>query len=211
MKSPRPQDRVRGRNPYGGAAGGEVGRRGGHLRQDESAGEPEAREGGLPGRREGHKVQQRCAREHPDLGTGEILDRIPDLAVVGDLRQNEQEGGRNGDEPDPNGDGPAQSRARRTPGAGSGRRHGLLGAHGPHRKLPAVPESDLNQSDRFLVEQLVRPIVNLYRVTPLAAGETLAGPPVAFARQRRWPSARTSASSPTRTRRRRSSGSRPGA
>jgi hypothetical protein len=34
-------------------------------------------------------------------------------------------------------------------------------------------------SDRYLVDQLVRPIVNLYRVTPLAAGETPAGPPVA--------------------------------
>jgi uncharacterized protein YxjI len=39
--------------------------------------------------------------------------------------------------------------------------------------------------DRYLIEQLVRPIVNLYRVTPLAAGGTPAGPPVAFARQKR--------------------------
>jgi uncharacterized protein YxjI len=39
--------------------------------------------------------------------------------------------------------------------------------------------------DRYLIEQLVRPIVNLYRVTPLAAGETPAGQPVAFARQKR--------------------------
>jgi uncharacterized protein YxjI len=41
------------------------------------------------------------------------------------------------------------------------------------------------QYDRFLIEQLVRPVVNLYRITPLAAGETPAGPPVAFVRQRR--------------------------
>ena len=41
------------------------------------------------------------------------------------------------------------------------------------------------EHDRYLIEQLVRPIVNLYRVTPLAAGETPAGPPVAFARQKR--------------------------
>jgi uncharacterized protein YxjI len=39
--------------------------------------------------------------------------------------------------------------------------------------------------DRFLIEQLVRPVVNLYRVTPLAAGEAPAGPPVAFVRQKR--------------------------
>jgi uncharacterized protein YxjI len=39
--------------------------------------------------------------------------------------------------------------------------------------------------DRYLVEQLFRPIVNLYRVTPLAAGETPAGGPVAFVRQKR--------------------------
>src|SRR5205809_4126114 len=39
--------------------------------------------------------------------------------------------------------------------------------------------------DRFLIDQLVRPMVNLYRVTPLAAGETPAGGPVAFVRQKR--------------------------
>jgi uncharacterized protein YxjI len=39
--------------------------------------------------------------------------------------------------------------------------------------------------DRYLVEQLFRPVVNLYRVTPLAAGETPAGGPVAFVRQKR--------------------------
>jgi uncharacterized protein YxjI len=39
--------------------------------------------------------------------------------------------------------------------------------------------------DRYLLEQLVRPIANLYRVTPLAAGETPAGGPVAFVRQKR--------------------------
>ena len=39
--------------------------------------------------------------------------------------------------------------------------------------------------DRFLVDQLVRPIANLYRVTPLAVGETPAGPPIAFVRQKK--------------------------
>lgn len=39
--------------------------------------------------------------------------------------------------------------------------------------------------DKFLVEQLVRPIVNLYRVTPLAAGEAPVGGPIAFVRQKR--------------------------
>jgi hypothetical protein len=39
--------------------------------------------------------------------------------------------------------------------------------------------------DRFLVDQLVRPIANLYRVTPLAAGETPAGGPVAYVRQKK--------------------------
>jgi uncharacterized protein YxjI len=39
--------------------------------------------------------------------------------------------------------------------------------------------------DRYLVDQLVRPIVNLYRVTPLAAGETPAGPPIAYVRQKK--------------------------
>lgn len=39
--------------------------------------------------------------------------------------------------------------------------------------------------DRFLVDQLIRPIANIYRVTPLAIGETPAGAPVAFVRQRK--------------------------
>jgi uncharacterized protein YxjI len=39
--------------------------------------------------------------------------------------------------------------------------------------------------DRFFVEQLVRPIINLYRVTPLAGGDQPVGPPVVFVRQKR--------------------------
>jgi uncharacterized protein YxjI len=39
--------------------------------------------------------------------------------------------------------------------------------------------------DRYLVDQLVRPVANLYRVTPLAAGETPAGGPVAYVRQKK--------------------------
>jgi hypothetical protein len=39
--------------------------------------------------------------------------------------------------------------------------------------------------DRFLVDQLVRPVANLYRVTPLAVGETPAGSPVAYIRQKK--------------------------
>jgi uncharacterized protein YxjI len=39
--------------------------------------------------------------------------------------------------------------------------------------------------DRFLVDQVIRPVANLYRVTPLAAGETPAGPPVAYVRQKK--------------------------
>jgi uncharacterized protein YxjI len=41
------------------------------------------------------------------------------------------------------------------------------------------------QHDRFLVDQLIRPIANQYRITPLAAGETPAGGPVAFVRQKK--------------------------
>ena len=39
--------------------------------------------------------------------------------------------------------------------------------------------------DRFFVEQLLRPMVNLYQVTPLATGETPAGGPIAYVRQKR--------------------------
>jgi uncharacterized protein YxjI len=45
--------------------------------------------------------------------------------------------------------------------------------------------ADAFAHDRFLVDQLVRPVVNLYRVTPLAAGETPLGGPVAYVRQKR--------------------------
>ena len=39
--------------------------------------------------------------------------------------------------------------------------------------------------DRFLVEQVLRPIANIYRVTPLAGGEMPAGEPVAYVRQKK--------------------------
>jgi hypothetical protein len=39
--------------------------------------------------------------------------------------------------------------------------------------------------DRYLVDQVIRPVANLYRVTPLAIGETPAGPPVAYVRQKK--------------------------
>jgi uncharacterized protein YxjI len=45
--------------------------------------------------------------------------------------------------------------------------------------------ADRFHHDRFLVDQLIRPMANLYRITPLAAGETPAGGPVAFVRQRK--------------------------
>jgi hypothetical protein len=40
-------------------------------------------------------------------------------------------------------------------------------------------------SDRFKIDQLIRPIANLYRVTPLAVGDTPAGPPIAYVRQKK--------------------------
>ena len=39
--------------------------------------------------------------------------------------------------------------------------------------------------DRFKIDQLIRPIANLYRVTPLAIGDTPAGPPIAYVRQKK--------------------------
>jgi uncharacterized protein YxjI len=47
-----------------------------------------------------------------------------------------------------------------------------------------VTSDELQQHDRFRIDQLVRPVVNLYRVAPLAAGEVPL-PPVAFVRQKR--------------------------
>jgi uncharacterized protein YxjI len=45
--------------------------------------------------------------------------------------------------------------------------------------------ADVFAHDRFLIDQLVRPIVNLYQVTPLAIGETPAGGPIAYVRQKK--------------------------
>ena len=47
-----------------------------------------------------------------------------------------------------------------------------------------MPGEELQLHDRFRIDQLVRPIVNLYRVAPLAAGE-VPGLPIAFIRQKR--------------------------
>jgi uncharacterized protein YxjI len=47
-----------------------------------------------------------------------------------------------------------------------------------------VTGEEIQQHDRFRIDQLVRPVVNLYRVAPLAAGE-VPQPPVAFVRQKR--------------------------
>jgi uncharacterized protein YxjI len=44
---------------------------------------------------------------------------------------------------------------------------------------------DAFNHDRYLVDQLIRPIANLYRITPLAAGEAPVGGPVAFVRQKK--------------------------
>jgi uncharacterized protein YxjI len=41
------------------------------------------------------------------------------------------------------------------------------------------------EADRYLVDQLIRPLINLYRVTPLAAGDTPLRAPVAYVRQKR--------------------------
>lgn len=40
-------------------------------------------------------------------------------------------------------------------------------------------------ADRYLVDQLVRPMANLYRITPLGSGDTPTEPPVAFVRQKK--------------------------
>jgi hypothetical protein len=47
------------------------------------------------------------------------------------------------------------------------------------------PHSPELEYDRYLVDQVIRPIANLYRVTPLAIGETPAGPPIVYVRQRK--------------------------
>ncbi|MEK6276184.1 MAG: hypothetical protein AABM30_12760 [Actinomycetota bacterium] len=39
--------------------------------------------------------------------------------------------------------------------------------------------------DRFKIDQLIRPMANLYRVTPLAVGDTPAGSPIAYVRQKK--------------------------
>jgi hypothetical protein len=51
--------------------------------------------------------------------------------------------------------------------------------------VPLVSANARFDFDRFRVDQLVRPMANLYRVTPLGPAEAEAGPPVAFVRQKK--------------------------
>ena len=48
-----------------------------------------------------------------------------------------------------------------------------------------MAEQGLEQYGRFRIEQLVKPVVNLYRISPQPGGEATALPPVLFARQKR--------------------------
>ena len=48
-----------------------------------------------------------------------------------------------------------------------------------------MAEQGLEQYDRFRIQQLVKPVVNLYRISPQPGGEATALPPVLFARQKR--------------------------
>src|SRR4029079_9991003 len=61
-------------------------------------------------------------------------------------------------------------------------RAGAAGDAHPARGKALVGPFDY---DRYLVDQLVRPIANLYRVTPLAVGDTPARPPIAHGRQKK--------------------------
>jgi hypothetical protein len=38
-------------------------------------------------------------------------------------------------------------------------------------------------ADRYLIDQVIRPVASLYRITPLAAGDSPAGPPLAYVTQ----------------------------
>src|SRR5207237_5053910 len=60
----------------------------------------------------------------------------------------------------------------------------LLERSKPSPMLTTVPPVEFDY-DRFLVDQLIRPIANLYRVTPLTEGGTEAGPPIAYVRQKK--------------------------
>ena len=61
----------------------------------------------------------------------------------------------------------------------------MSGRSTPPAKIAGEVSADRFSHHRFLVDQLIRPMINLYRVTPLAAGETPVGGPIAFVRQKR--------------------------
>ena len=48
-----------------------------------------------------------------------------------------------------------------------------------------MAKTEAFRHDRFLVEQLVRPVVNLYQVSPLGPQNEPLGPPIAYVRQKR--------------------------
>lgn len=66
-----------------------------------------------------------------------------------------------------------------------GLRHTAAGSRAPRHAHQEGRQIGPFDYDRYLVDQLIRPIANLYRITPLAAGETPAGPPIAFVRQKK--------------------------
>jgi hypothetical protein len=124
-EAPGTEHGERKRHPDCYAAGRDVGRRGRGLRDDERLLEPKPRQRRHPRRCKRDEVEDRRAGEQCDVRPGEILDHTPDVAVVGDLRQDESEGRDDDGDRDPH----AENMAPREAPAPSGRHVGFLGLH----------------------------------------------------------------------------------
>ena len=88
---PAAEHRERDGHAGGRASRSHVGRRRRGLRDDERLAEAEAGKRRLPRRRVREDVHERGHRERQQLLPGQRLDDAPDVAVVGDARQDEEE------------------------------------------------------------------------------------------------------------------------
>src|SRR5262245_4622734 len=90
-EAPGPQHRERHGHSGGEAARGDVCRCRRCLRDDERLSESEARQGRLPGWGVRCEVHEHNGEQREDLRPRERLDDLPDVAIVGDARQDEDE------------------------------------------------------------------------------------------------------------------------
>ena len=138
LEAPGPQEAVGAGHPDDPAAGRDVGERRRGLREEERLHEAEAGERDHPRRRERDDVEHDADAERHEPDRIEVRDDVPDVAVVRDLRQDDEE--RDGD------DGEAQGAEQEIARPRAHRATLRAGADGQSRKDEA-PRSTESRSE----------------------------------------------------------------